>query len=97
MRVAVPKEITPGERRVALVPDSVSRLVRSCHEVVVQSGAGEGALVSDEEYREAGASIEPDVAAHVVADPGRGGGVARQVRDHVRLDLDIRKADIAAN
>ena len=63
MKIGVPKETAPDERRVALVPDTVSRLVGSGMEVVVESGAGEGAFFSDQEYREAGATLAPASAA----------------------------------
>ena len=57
MRVGVPRETAAGERRVALVPDSVGRLAPSGIEVVVEPGAGEAASYPDEAYREAGASL----------------------------------------
>jgi H+-translocating NAD(P) transhydrogenase subunit alpha len=57
VRVAVPKETTAGETRVALVPESVGRLVKAGIEVVVQAGAGESASVSDAAYEKAGATI----------------------------------------
>lgn len=57
MRIAVPKEVAPGERRVALVPHTVARLVDSGMDVLVESGAGEGALYSDGEYEQAGATV----------------------------------------
>ena len=57
MKVAVPKETAAGERRVALVPDTVARLAGSGLEIAVESGAGEGAWFSDEAYREAGATV----------------------------------------
>ena len=56
MRVGVPKETAEGERRVALVPDSVRALTRSEVEVVVERGAGEGSGHPDGEYADAGAS-----------------------------------------
>ena len=59
MRVSVPKEIGPGEARVAIVPETIRRLVKKGLEVSVESGAGEGARFADEEYKEAGALIEP--------------------------------------
>src|SRR3989304_4659782 len=59
MRIAVPKEIGPGEARVAIVPETIRRLVKKGLEVSVESGAGEGARFADEEYKEAGALIEP--------------------------------------
>jgi len=47
MLVAVPKETTPGERRVALVPEVVKRLSGHGVEVLVESGAGEAAMIPD--------------------------------------------------
>jgi NAD(P) transhydrogenase subunit alpha len=63
MKVSVPKEILAGERRVALTPDSVKRLVKSGFEVYVESGAGVGAVFSDGDYETAGAKIEASVEA----------------------------------
>lgn len=57
MRIAVPKETTPRETRVALVPETVGRLVKAGQEVVVESGAGEAAGFTDDAYRQAGANI----------------------------------------
>lgn len=60
MRVAVLRESAPGERRVALVPDGVGRLVKAGHEVRVERGAGEAAGYPDPSYQAAGASlVEP--------------------------------------
>lgn len=59
MIVGVPKETAEGERRVALTPNAVSRLVNGGIEVVVESGAGDESFFSDGEYREAGASTAP--------------------------------------
>ncbi|MFP2931320.1 Re/Si-specific NAD(P)(+) transhydrogenase subunit alpha [Pyxidicoccus sp. 3LG] len=63
MIIAIPRETVPGERRVALVAESVKRLVGKKHEVVVESGAGQGAECSDEELRAAGARLEQGAAA----------------------------------
>jgi NAD(P) transhydrogenase subunit alpha len=57
MKVAVVKETAPGERRVALVPEAVGRLRGAGIEVIVESGAGDGAWFADSAYDEAGASI----------------------------------------
>jgi H+-translocating NAD(P) transhydrogenase subunit alpha len=57
VRVGVPKETVPGERRVALVPDVVRRLEGRSVEVVVEPGAGEEALIPDRLFEEAGAAI----------------------------------------
>ena len=62
MRVAVPKEITPRERRVALTPDAAAALVKGGLEILVESGAGDGAFHSDAAYEKAGARIAPDAA-----------------------------------
>ena len=58
MRVGVPKELAAGERRVALVPETVARLASGGFEVVVESGAGAAASFPDEAYAEAGAKVE---------------------------------------
>ena len=63
MRIGVPKEIAPRETRVALVPETVKRLVGKKHEVLVQSGAGHASGASDDEFAKAGAKIVPDAAA----------------------------------
>ena len=68
MKIAVPKETAAGERRVALVPDVVRKLTGSGHEVVVQAGAGEAAMIPDSLYEEAGAKIASDPAAAWDAD-----------------------------
>jgi H+-translocating NAD(P) transhydrogenase subunit alpha len=66
MRIGVPKETAAGERRVALVPEVVRKLTAKDHEVVVEAGAAEGALLPDEQYREAGATIGDPWNADVV-------------------------------
>jgi NAD(P) transhydrogenase subunit alpha len=57
MRIAVPREKQPGEARVALVPESVKKLVAAGAEVGIETGAGVHAGVSDAEYQAVGASI----------------------------------------
>jgi len=57
MRIGVPKEVTPNERRVALTPDVAGKLVKSGHEVVVERGAGSGAFFPDDAYAAAGVTI----------------------------------------
>jgi H+-translocating NAD(P) transhydrogenase subunit alpha len=66
MKIAVPNESSGGERRVALVPDVVKRLSGKGHEVVVESGAGEGARIPDALFQEAGAKIGPLEGTDVV-------------------------------
>jgi alanine dehydrogenase len=57
MIVGVPKEIKDHEYRVALLPLGVAELTRAGHQVLVQTGAGEGAGISDDSYRESGARL----------------------------------------
>ena len=59
MRVFVPAETRPGEHRVAMLPDVVSRLKKLDLEVSVESGAGKAAFASDDAYIDAGADIVP--------------------------------------
>ena len=63
MKLAVPTETRPGERRVGLVPDVVKKLVGSGWEVCVQAGAGVAAEFPDEAFKEAGATVAADTAA----------------------------------
>ena len=67
MRIGVPKETAPRERRVAIVPDVVKRLRAAEHEVVVEPGAGLTAGASDAAYEEAGATLGDPWGAEVVA------------------------------
>jgi NAD(P) transhydrogenase subunit alpha len=57
MKIGVPKETAGGERRVALIPEAVKKLVGQGLEVVVERGAGDGALIPDATYEEAGATL----------------------------------------
>jgi NAD(P) transhydrogenase subunit alpha len=57
MRIGVVRETAPGERRVALVPETVGRLAKSGNELVVERGAGEASSFPDRMYTEAGATI----------------------------------------
>jgi len=63
MRIGVPTETAVGEHRVALVPEVVSKLKAKGLDVVVQSGAGADALLSDDAFRAAGAEVAQDAAA----------------------------------
>ncbi len=60
MRIAIPKETHPGEKRVPIIPDTAGRLVRMGAEVVVEAGLGAGSGFSDEQYAEAGATVSTD-------------------------------------
>ncbi len=61
--IGVPKEVFPGEKRVATVPDVVPKLAKLGFSVIVQSGAGEAASIGDEAYAAAGAVLVPDAGA----------------------------------
>lgn len=67
MRIGVPKETAPGERRVALVPEIVAKLAASGIDVVVEAGAGEAASFTDDAYRDAGAEQGDPWGADIVA------------------------------
>ena len=75
MRIGVPKETADGERRVALVPEVVRKLTGglsgdagSAVDVLVQRGAGDGALIPDGAFEEAGAQLVDDAAATLETD-----------------------------
>ena len=57
MKVGVARETAPGERRVALVPEAIARLTGAGLEVLVEAGAGSGALLPDAAYAAAGANV----------------------------------------
>jgi NAD(P) transhydrogenase subunit alpha len=68
MKVAVVKENAPGERRVALVPETVPRLVQAGLEVLAEQGAGDGAWFPDSAYSEAGATVVSAEDLYATAD-----------------------------
>jgi len=61
MRIGVPKEIKTNENRVALIPAGAEALVANGHQVFVEATAGEGSGFTDEDYRNAGAEVVPEV------------------------------------
>src|SRR5881397_3570656 len=63
MRIAVPKETSAGERRVALVPESCKKLMQAGYDIAIEGSAGEAAGFLDAEYRDLGVSVGPDPAA----------------------------------
>ena len=86
MTVGVPKETAPGERRVALVPEVVKKLVGKGLQVLVEPGAGEQALIPDSHYEEAGATLSSDVwSADVVVkvNPPSSEEIGRVKRDGI--------------
>lgn len=65
MRISVAKEIRPGEKRVALVPDIISKLTKAGLEVVIESGAGIASGFPDDQYVAAGAQVK---SGNVISD-----------------------------
>jgi H+-translocating NAD(P) transhydrogenase subunit alpha len=57
VKVAIPKELTHDERRVALVPDTAAKLTAAKLEVAIQAGAGSGAFIADAAYEQAGVKV----------------------------------------
>lgn len=62
MKIAIPKERRDGEQRVAASPEVVKKLAGFGFEVVVEKGAGEGAAITDTDFKDAGATIAKDAA-----------------------------------
>jgi NAD(P) transhydrogenase subunit alpha len=60
MRIAAPKETAPGERRVALVPESCKKLIAAGYEISIEQGAGNSAGYTDDEYRQVGVAVQTD-------------------------------------
>jgi NAD(P) transhydrogenase subunit alpha len=90
MRLAVPKETAPSERRVALVPDVVRKLSARGIEVVVERGAGDGAQIPDAAFEEAGATLTGadevwGADAVVTIAPPAAGDIARMTEDAVLI------------
>ncbi len=67
MNIAVLNETSDGEARVALMPDSVTKLVAAKASVIIESGAGLGAARTDDDYSGAGATIQSDRKALLAA------------------------------
>jgi len=82
MLIGVPTEIVAGERRVALVPETVTKLVKAGHAVIVQTGAGIAASFPDAAYAEAGATLATN-AAEVYAKADFIAKVARPTADEL--------------
>ena len=63
MRIAVLRELAPGERRVALVPESCKKLIQIGYQIAIESEAGDAAGFTAAAYHELGVRIESDAAA----------------------------------
>jgi NAD(P) transhydrogenase subunit alpha len=87
MRIGVPKETAPGERRVALVPEVVARLTGSGFDIQVEKGAGAEASFTDAAYSEAGASLVDGVF-------GRAEGVVKVQKPSAEEAGKLRQGDV---
>jgi alanine dehydrogenase len=88
MRVGVPKEIKSDEYRVGLTPIAAKEYILHGHQVLVETGAGQGAGYSDEDYAKAGATILPDADA-VFAQ----GQMIIKVKEPQKVEWERLKAD----
>jgi NAD(P) transhydrogenase subunit alpha len=89
MKVGIPKEIYPYERRVAAVPETVHKIRKLGYEVVVEAGAGDAAAVTDGTYAEAGASIAASAAElYAAAD------IVLKVRQPIATAGGVHEADL---
>lgn len=84
MKIAVPAEIKNNEFRVAITPAGVHELVVSGHQVFIQSGAGIGSSISDEDYKSAGASILADAASTWAA-----GDIVLKVKEPIKSEYQF--------
>lgn len=90
MKLAVPRECRPGERRVAATPDNVARLIKLGFAVAVEHDAGAAAAFSDEDYRAAGAEVVADTRALWQA-----GDIVLKVQPPApHPDLGVHEADL---
>jgi len=89
MKVGIPKEIYPHERRVAAVPETVHKIRKLGYEVMIEAGAGDAAAFPDGTYAEAGATIAPNAAAlYAAAD------VVLKVRQPIAISGGAHEADL---
>jgi len=65
VRIVVPRETAPDERRVALVPESCKKLIQAGYEIAVEAGAGDAAGFPDQTYADVAVSLRPDAASLV--------------------------------
>ena len=60
LTIGIPKEIMPGERRVAATPETVEKFIAGGAKVLVEQSAGQGAYFSDDDYKKVGAEVVAD-------------------------------------
>ena len=76
MKIAIPKERRASERRVAASVDTIKKYKALGAEVVVETGAGDGASIPDKAFADAGAEIAPDAASDLCRCRRRAEGAA---------------------
>ena len=84
MKVGIPKEVKNHEYRVGMIPAGVQELALGGHEVVVQSGAGVGSGIEDQEYEEAGARVLPEAK-----DVWQSSEMIVKVKEPVEIEYDL--------
>jgi len=84
MKISIPKEVKNNEYRVAITPAGVHELVNSGHEVTVETGAGIGSAISDQEYIEAGAKIAKDASSTWLA-----GDLVLKVKEPIESEYSL--------
>ena len=87
MRIVVPRETAPGERRVALVPESCKKLIQIGYEIAIESGAGDAAGFPDQGYSDVNVSLGPAASLIPAAD------IVLTVTAPTAAELDRMKAD----
>lgn len=88
MIIGLPKEVKDSENRVGLTAGAVRMLTRRGHAVLVQTGAGEGSAIGDEEYIAAGAQIVPSAA------DAWGAQMVVKVKEPVAAEYDFLRPDL---
>jgi NAD(P) transhydrogenase subunit alpha len=63
MKIAIPKEIEPGERRVAATPETVKKMAAAGFAVALEAGAGEGSAIADSKFETAGTKVVSDLSS----------------------------------
>ncbi len=86
MKVAVPREVKPGEYRVSITPSGVHELVQHGHQVLIETGAGLGSSITDQDYLTAGADILP--SAGDVWDTGE---LVLKVKEPIQAEYELMR------
>jgi NAD(P) transhydrogenase subunit alpha len=88
MKIAALKEVHPGEKRVALIPEHIARLVKKGAQISVETGIGQTLNIPDDDYVKAGASVETD-RGHLL----QTAGMVLRIRKPTLEEVDLLKAE----